>query len=64
MEAIEGSETPAFETQTPGKYPKENILHKEQGESLKLRKPIPCLPSVISRQYIHIVHNNLQVTRY
>jgi hypothetical protein len=31
MELIEGSETSAFKTQTPGKYPKENILHKEHG---------------------------------
>jgi len=37
MEAIEGSETSAFKTQKPGKYPKENILHKEHGESLKSR---------------------------
>ena len=34
MEPIEGSETSAFRTQTPGNYAKENILHKE-GESLK-----------------------------
>ena len=26
IEPIEGSETSAFKTQTPGKYPKENIL--------------------------------------
>ena len=26
MEPIEGSETSAFKPQTPGKYPKENIL--------------------------------------
>jgi hypothetical protein len=37
MELIEGSETSAFKPQTPGKYQKENILHKEHGESLKLR---------------------------
>ena len=37
MEPIEGSETSDFKTQTPGKYPKENILHKEQGESFKSR---------------------------
>jgi len=37
MEPIEGSETSVFKTQTPGKDPKENILYKEQGESLKLR---------------------------
>ena len=35
LEPIEGSETSAFKPQTPGKYPKENILHKEHGESLK-----------------------------
>ena len=35
MEPIEGSETSAFKPQTPGKYPKENTLHKEHGESLK-----------------------------
>jgi len=35
MEPIEGSETPAFKTHTPGKYPKGNILNKEHGESLK-----------------------------
>jgi len=35
MEPIEGSETSAFKTQTPGIYPKEKILHKEHGESLK-----------------------------
>jgi len=38
MEPIEGSETSAFKPQTPGKYPKENILHKEHGESLKSRQ--------------------------
>jgi hypothetical protein len=27
MEPIEGSGTSAFKPQTPGKYPKENILH-------------------------------------
>jgi len=37
MEPIEGSETSAFKPQTLGKYPKENILHNEHGESLKSR---------------------------
>ena len=32
MELIEGSETSAIRTQTPGNYPKENILHIEHGE--------------------------------
>ena len=37
MELIVGSETSAFRIQTPWKYPKENILHKKHGESLKSR---------------------------
>jgi len=37
MEPKGGSETSAFRTHTPGNYPKENILHKEHGESLKPR---------------------------
>jgi hypothetical protein len=37
MEPIEGSETSAIRTKTPGNYPKENILHIEHGESLKSR---------------------------
>ena len=39
MEPIEGSETSTFKPQTLGKYPKENILHNEHGESLKSRQP-------------------------
>jgi hypothetical protein len=42
MEPIEGSETSAFKPQTPGKYPKENILHKVHGESLKSRQILKC----------------------
>jgi len=34
MELIEGSETSAIRTQTPGNYPKESILQIEHGESL------------------------------
>jgi hypothetical protein len=37
MELIEGSETSAIRNQTPGKHPKENILHVKHGESLKSR---------------------------
>jgi len=37
MEPIQCSETSAVRTQTPGNYPKENILHIEHGESLKSR---------------------------
>jgi len=37
MEPIDGSEKSAFKTQDAGEIPKENILHKEHGESLKSR---------------------------
>jgi hypothetical protein len=37
MEPIEGSETSAYTNQTPGNYPKENLLYSEHGESLKSR---------------------------
>jgi hypothetical protein len=35
MEPIEGSETSDFKTQKPGKYPKENILHKKFNSSIQ-----------------------------
>ena len=35
MEQIECSETSAYIIQTPGSYPKENIIYSEHGESLK-----------------------------
>jgi len=38
MELIEGSETSAIRTQTPGNYPKENKLHIEHDENLKSTK--------------------------
>jgi len=38
MDLIEGSETPAIINQTPGNYPKENLLYSVHGESLKSRR--------------------------
>jgi hypothetical protein len=35
MELIQCSETPVYNIQTPGNYPEDNILHPQQGESLK-----------------------------
>ena len=35
MEPIEGSETSAYNNQTPGKHPKEYIIDSKHGESLK-----------------------------
>ena len=37
MELIEGSETSAYNNQTPGKYSKEYIQDSKHGESLKSR---------------------------
>ena len=37
MDLIEGSETSAIINQTPGNYPKENLLYSVHGESLKSR---------------------------
>jgi len=35
--------------QTPGKYPKENTLHKEHGESLKSRQNNVCLLQTLKK---------------
>jgi hypothetical protein len=35
MEPTECSETSAFNIQTPGKYPEENLPYLQHGESLK-----------------------------
>jgi hypothetical protein len=56
MEPIEGSETSAFKPQTPGKYPKENILHKEHGESLKSRQVLLCLTDTSLYIYMCVKH--------
>ena len=39
MELTEGSETSAYINQTPGNYPKGNVLYSVHGESLKSRIP-------------------------
>jgi hypothetical protein len=46
IETIQASETSAMSTQTPGKHPKENILHIKHGESLKSRKMLLLTASV------------------
>jgi len=56
MELIEGSETSAIRTQTPGNYPKENILHIEHGESLKSRM---CIYSFQAHGSVH--HNSMLI---
>jgi hypothetical protein len=37
MEPTQSSETSAFNTQTPGKYPEDNLSLLQHGESLKTR---------------------------
>jgi len=53
MELTEGSETSDIRTQKPGNYPKENILHIEQGESLKSRT-CACLTSNSKTQILNL----------
>jgi len=43
MELIDGSETSAIINQTPGNYPKGNLLYSVHGESLKSRIEIKVL---------------------
>jgi hypothetical protein len=43
MEQTECSETLAFELQTPGNNPKENLRHSRHGESLKSRNAMSLL---------------------
>jgi hypothetical protein len=38
MEPTQCSETSVFNTQTPGKYPEDNLSLQQHGESLKTRK--------------------------
>jgi hypothetical protein len=51
MEQTQCSETSAFNTQTPGKYPEDNLSLKQHGESLKTRT-VYCY---ISRTWVALV---------
>jgi hypothetical protein len=52
MEPTQSSETSAFNTQTPGKYPEDNPSLLQHGESLK------------SRKEVHINHITVYVSFY
>jgi hypothetical protein len=41
MKPTQSSETSAFNTQTPGKYPEDNLSLLQHGESLKIRILVP-----------------------
>jgi len=47
MEPTQSSETSAFNTRTPGKYPEDNLSLLQHGESLKTRKMQWCLSSAL-----------------
>ena len=49
MELIEGSETSAYINQTPGNYPKGNLLYSVHGEGLKSRIEVTILCCVKSQ---------------
>jgi hypothetical protein len=52
MELIEGSETSAYIYQTPGNYPKENLLYSEHGESLKSRTQLTAVRYVLLAKFV------------
>jgi len=54
MELIEGSETSAIRTQTPGNYPKENIFHTNIVEKIK-KIHILCLVNFFENRVVHEV---------
>jgi hypothetical protein len=51
MEQTESSETSAFSTWTPGRYPKENALQMKHGESLKSRIKINSYLVIHTKSY-------------
>jgi len=55
MEPIEGSETSAIINQTPGNYPKENLLYSVHGESLESRivGRINCICRQTTYKYLY-----------
>jgi len=61
MEPIEGSEMSAFINQTPGNYPKGNLLHSVHGESLKWRINYNTLAIYTTSQPVGLVAKLLSV---
>jgi hypothetical protein len=56
MEPTQFSETLAFNTQTPGKYPEDNLLLQQHGESLKTRTLKLIANEVkINRRTVHLI---------
>ena len=69
MELIEGSETSAIRTQTPGNYPKENTYRTRRKFKIKNSTAIPHLPIALDaaissfRQLGAFVKEKVQVGR-
>jgi hypothetical protein len=56
MEPIERSETSASNTQTPGNYPKETVLHLQHGENSNLKSRTICVH--YKDQFVNAVQRN------
>jgi transcriptional antiterminator Rof (Rho-off) len=61
MELIEGSKMSAYTNQTPGNYPKENLIYSEHGESLKSRIHSQRLSTHLSTKNIVHFASNLHI---
>jgi hypothetical protein len=60
MELIPGSETSTHLTQIPGKYPEDNTLHQQHGESLKTKNVCNLFPNGICYSTkTAVTHNSL-----
>jgi hypothetical protein len=55
MEPTQCSETSAYNTQTPGKYPEDNLSLQQHGETLKTR----MLQLICSRRYVGRIYFSL-----
>jgi hypothetical protein len=53
MEPTQCSETSAFNTQTPGKYPEDNLSLQQHGESLKTRIHLRYLTTLSKPYYLY-----------
>jgi hypothetical protein len=60
MEPTQCSETSAFNTQTPGKYPEDNRSLQQHGESLKTRTSGYVLCEV-GTEFLLVIHMNVSV---
>jgi len=55
MDLIEGSETSEIINQTPGNYPKENLLYSVHGESQKSRNFKYCTRKFLGLLFVGLI---------